>query len=70
LIADQNELVLDTIDVVALAAIVSVQGRDAGIVLGRRSGVVVTSEDDSIGKVLVRKLRINTSIFITKAGLV
>ena len=70
MIVGHREFLVDTFDVVALAAIVSEKGGDAGVVRERRLGVGVSSEDDRIGKVLVRKLRINTIILITIAGLV
>ena len=71
MIVDHLEFFVDTEEEVALAAIVSVKGSDAGFVLERRDlGVGVASEDDRIGQVLVWKLRILASVLIAKAGLV
>ena len=71
MIVDHREFFVDTDGEVALAAIVSVKGSDAGLVLERRDdGVGVASEDDRVGKVLVWKLRIIASILVAIAGLV
>ena len=71
MIVDHLEFGVDIVVKVANTAIISVKGSDAGVVLGRRVGWVgITFEDDSVGKVFVRKRRINSSVRITIARLV